>query len=68
MSISQFGVPEAFSKINMEDIDIVTLAKMIREYYKFSLVDSLKIAKLLKQTHRLGVIRGQVVNSLSKLK
>jgi hypothetical protein len=55
------------STINLHSIKTVTLTKIIREEYKLSLYLSHQMAKGIIEAHRLGVIRGQVVNSLSKL-
>lgn len=57
--------PNAFvvlREINIEAIEMVTLTKLIRSKYNMSLSDSLNMARLVKEAHRLGVIRGQVVN------
>lgn len=57
--------PNAFvvlREINIEAIEMVTLTKLIRNKYNMSLSDSLNMARLIKEAHRLGVIRGQVVN------
>lgn len=57
-----------FEKINLEAITTVQLTKIIRdsEHPKMPLAAALKAAKLVKEAHRLGVIRGQVVQNIPK--
>lgn len=59
--------PNAFvvlREVNIEAIEMVTLTKLIRSKYNMSLSDSLNMARLVKEAHRLGVIRGQAVNNI----
>ncbi len=53
---------EVVKHIDVEKIETITLVQIIRKHYDLSLSDSLNMARLLKEVHRLGVIRGQVVN------
>lgn len=47
-------------KCNIELVSKLELAKAVRNNLKVSLSDSLKIATMLKESYRLGQIRGQL--------
>lgn len=49
--------------INIADIEVVTLSRLLRQHLSISIVDSVKIARLVKYSHSLGIIRGKAVNN-----
>jgi hypothetical protein len=49
------------SKIDVLNISILSLARLLREHFGVGLSVSLAMARLIKEVHRLGVIRGKVV-------
>ena len=53
---------EFVKEIDVEKIEVITLVKLLRKHYDLNLSTSLDMARLLKEVHRVGVIRGQVVN------
>lgn len=50
-----------FGEIHLEKISTVQLAKWMRDRFAFSIVDSYNAAKMTKEAHRLGRIRGEVL-------
>ena len=51
-------------KVHMEDIPDVALAKLLRdEQPKIGLGEALFFARLLKEVHRVGVVRGKIVKN-----
>ena len=53
---------EIFSKINILEIKEVNLALIVRQKMGLGLIDSINVARLIKESNRLGVIRGKVLN------
>lgn len=51
-----------FSQINFTQMSDIELCKWLRSHTKISLVDSLRLAKVIKQAYDLGVIRNKVMN------
>ncbi len=60
-------IVDRFSKIDLLNIERVNLAKWIRDNVfhdtdkKMSLFQALCLAMIIKEVHRLGVIRGQLI-------
>jgi hypothetical protein len=48
--------------LNVQDMSVVVLTKIIRKHYGLTLTDSLNMARLMKEIHHLGIVRGQVIN------
>ena len=48
--------------IDVQNMSVVVLTKIIRKHYELTLTDSLNIARLIKEIHHLDVNRGQSVN------
>lgn len=48
--------------IDVQNMSVIVLTKIIRKHYGLTLTDSLNMARLMKEIHHLGVIRGQSVN------
>lgn len=54
---------EFLEGINIDAIEVVTLSKLIRNFYGLNIIDSVNMARLIKTTFSLGVTRGKVVNN-----
>ena len=59
--MNSFELTQAFSKLNLPSIEMVTLTKWVGANMGLSLKDSLHIAQLLKKAHESGVQRGEVL-------
>lgn len=51
----------SFEKIHLEEISTGQLANWMRDRFSFSIVDAYNAAKMVKEAHRLGRIRGEVL-------
>lgn len=49
------------SKVDVLNITTISLAKLLRKHFGVGLTVSLAMARLTKEVHRLGVIRGRAV-------
>lgn len=56
---------KSFGKINLSEVSEVVLAREIRAHLKCDLRLALNTARMVKEAHRLGVIRGNAVNTKS---
>ena len=52
---------EQFKKVNLLEISTVELTKWIRSQTAMSLSQALSCARLIKEAHRLGEIRGRAL-------
>lgn len=53
---------EMFSKINFADMDNISISKWLRANMKdLSIKNSFIISKLLKESYRMGEIRGEIL-------